>query len=100
VVAADRADGVVLAPAVCVLAATAERPASADHVGGLPITVIDLSFSGACTAGRLVAKGLRRQFAHAAAVAAPSLEWPLGLTVITAAPETYDDLGLDIWPLP
>lgn len=99
IVSAEKSQALVLSPAMCVAAATAERPAIADHVGGLAVTIVDLTFSAARTSGRLIADGLPWQFAHAAAVAAPSFEWPAGLAVLTAEPAAYDGLDLTLVPL-
>ena len=86
VVAAHAQSGRYLyAPAMCLAAATAQRPALAAHVGALPaIEVLDLGFAAAAASGAVIAEGVSWQLAHALTTAAPSLEWPQGLPVLTA----------------
>jgi hypothetical protein len=85
----------VYAPAMCVTAAVAARPALADHIGGLlAIQVVDLGFAAATAAGALIAAGADWRHAHAVAAAAPSAEWPSGLPVVTVAPDVYTAHGI------
>src|SRR2546430_16229892 len=80
----------VYIPALCLVAATAERPALADHVGGLmAVKIVELAFSAASAVGHLVADGVDWRTAQAISTARPDLEWPEGRTVVTAIPPQY-----------
>jgi hypothetical protein len=90
----------VYAPALCVAAAVAQRPALADHIGALPaIEVVDLAYAGARTVGALIAGGLDWQACHAVDAARPSAEWPRGLPVVTTLPDLYRPHGIASIPL-
>jgi hypothetical protein len=85
----------VYAPAMCLAAAVADRPGLADHVGMLPaVEVVDLGYAAAAAVGRLIGAGMDWRAAHAADTARPSLEWPAGRPVVTAAPGTYAGLSV------
>ncbi len=87
-------------PALCLAAATAERPALAEHLGGLSaIEILDLGFVGASAVGKLIAQGEGWQLAHAMASAEESLEWPEGLPVVTADSGPYEARGHQIIPV-
>jgi hypothetical protein len=84
----------VYAPALCLAAAVAQRPALADHVGGLPaLEVLDLGYAAASSVGHLISSGTPWQDAHAVDAARPSAEWPTGLPVATTTPENYRAQG-------
>jgi len=86
----------VYAPAMCLAAAVADRPALADHVGMLPaVEVIELGYAAAAAVGRLIGGGMDWRAAHAVDAARPSLDWPAGRPVITNAPGTYAGLGVN-----
>ena len=90
----------VYAPALCLAAAVAERPALADHVGGLPAAeVLDLDCAAACSVGHLISSRTSWQDAHAPDAARPSAEWPTGLPIVTTTPESYRGLGIATIPL-
>ena len=85
----------VYAPAMCLAAAVADRPALADHVGMLPaVEVIDLGYAAAAEVGRLIGGGLDWRAAHAVDASRPSLEWPAGRPVLTGVPSAYAGLGV------
>jgi hypothetical protein len=85
----------VYAPALCLAAAVAQRPALADHLGALPaIEVVDLGYAAASSVGQLVAEGLAWQASQAVDAARPSAEWPRGIPVVTAVPEVYRPYGI------
>jgi hypothetical protein len=78
------------APAMCVTAAVAARTELADHIGGLlALQVVELGFAGAGAAGELIAGGADWRHAQAIVAAWPSVEWPTGMPVLTAAPDAY-----------
>jgi hypothetical protein len=90
----------VYAPALCLAAAVAQRPALADHIGALPaIEVVDLAYAAASTVGRLIAEGLDWQACQAVDAARPSAQWPRGLPVVTALPDVYRPYGIAPIPL-
>jgi hypothetical protein len=96
----ESADDNLFVPAVCLLAAVADRPALADHVGALPgLDVVELDYPAAAAAGRLVADGVDWRMAHAIHVALPSAEWPRGRPVVTGIPAPYEDRGVPTLPL-
>jgi hypothetical protein len=85
----------VFVPALCLVAATAERPALADHIGGLPgLEIVDLSFAAASAVGRLIANGADWRTAQAISTALPDPEWPDGRPVLAAVPKHYDGRGI------
>jgi hypothetical protein len=88
---ANRTDRLRLyTPALCLTAAVAAQAELAEHVDGLlAIEVVDLTFAGAGSAGRLIAAGVDWRHAQAVVAAMPSAEWPNGLPVATAVPDTY-----------
>jgi hypothetical protein len=90
----------VYAPALCLVAAVAQRPALADHLGSLPaIEVVDLGYAAASSAGRLVAEGLPWQDSQAIDAARPSAEWPRGLPIVTTQPDLYRGYRIVAIPL-
>ena len=94
VLAARSARHGLLVPALCLTAATAQRPTLADHIGGLPVLqLIDLAFSGAARTGQVIAQGVPWEFAHAVVAARPSPEWPAGSPVLTLLPDVYQGTG-------
>lgn len=94
-------DQYVYVPALCLAAATADRPALADHIGSLPaIHIMELAFSGAAMVGRLVAEGADWRMAHAVHVSRPSVEWPDGMPVVTAITDRYKGHGVATIPIP
>ena len=83
-------DVYVFAPALCLAAATAERPALADHIGSLhAVEIVDLAFPGAAAVGYLVAEGADWRIAHAIYAGRPTADWPTGRRVVTADPDAY-----------
>jgi hypothetical protein len=100
VAAHGRAGRHVYAPAMCLAAAVAERPALADHVGALEaIEVVDLGYAAAGNVGRMIASGADWRDAQAVHTARPSAEWLAGLPVVTAQPEVYQPYRLKTIPL-
>jgi hypothetical protein len=90
----------VYVPALCLAAATAERPAIGEHIGALPaVNVVELGIAGAIVVGRVVAAGADWRAAHAAALGRPDPEWPAGRPVITTAPDLYGGLGVATVPV-
>jgi hypothetical protein len=90
----------VYAPAMCLAAAVAARPALADHVGALPaVDVVDLGYAAAATAGACIAAGADWRVAHAVDVGRPSLDWPTGCVVVTSVPEAYTKWGVETLPI-
>ena len=86
----------VYVPALCLAAATAERPALADHIGGLPgLEIVELGFAAASAVGRLVADGVDWRTAQAISTARPDPEWPQGRPVLTRIPKQYDGRGVE-----
>ncbi|HEV2087881.1 MAG TPA: hypothetical protein VGR21_06195 [Cryptosporangiaceae bacterium] len=80
----------VYAPALCLVAAVADRRGLADHVGALPaLEVLDLGYAAASAVGELVAAEVDWRLAHAVQAATPNAEWPQGLPVVTGAPDLY-----------
>lgn len=102
VVAAHRENGRhVFVPAICLAAASAERPALGEHFGALPaVEVVDLGYASALAVGRLVRGGLDWRAAHAAGVGRPDPEWPTGRPVLTKMPDAYANLGVTTIRLP
>jgi hypothetical protein len=93
-------EGHLYVPALCLIAAEAERAGVADHVGALPaIEIIELGFGVAGAVGRLVADEVDWRFAHAVNAGRPSVEWPTGRTVLTRVPETYKPWGVATIPV-
>lgn len=85
----------VYAPAMCVVAATAVRPALGEHLGMLDaVQVVTLDYPVALSTGALIAAGVDWRAAHAIATARPTLEWPTGLPVVTASPQIYAPWGV------
>jgi hypothetical protein len=99
----DRAhhqEGHLCMPALCLVAAEAERAGVADHVGALPaIEIIELGFGAVGAVGRLVAEGVDWRSAQAVDAGRPSVEWPTGRTVLTRVPETYKPWGVATIPV-
>jgi hypothetical protein len=89
--AASESDVYVFAPALCLAAATAERPALADHIGSLrAVEIVDLGFPSAAAVGHLLAEGgADWRIAHAIDAARPTVDWPGGRPVVTAEPDAY-----------
>jgi hypothetical protein len=91
----------VYVPALCLVAATAERPAPADHIGGLPgLEIVELGYAAASAVGRLVAGGADWRTAQAMSTARPDPEWPHGRPVITIIPKQYEGSRIKAMPLP
>ena len=87
----------VFAPAMCLTAATAQRPGLADHVGVLPaMQVVDLDYPGAAAVGSFIAAGMDWRAAQAVATGRPTAEWPDGRPVITTTPNVYSGWGVDV----
>lgn len=87
----------IFAPALCLTAAVAHRPGLADHIGVLPaMQVIDLDYPAAAAVGSFIAAGIDWRAAQAVDAGRPSAEWPHGRPVITTAPESYADWGVEI----
>jgi len=87
----------IYAPALCVAAAVAERPGLADHIGVLPaLQVIDLDYPAAAAVGGFVAAGVDWRAGQAIIAARPTGEWPNGRPVLTTAPDTYRDWGVEV----
>ncbi len=90
-----RAGRHVYAPALCLAAAVAQRPALADHVGALEaIEVVDLGYAAAGRVGRFIAAGADWRDAQAIEAARPTAEWLAGLPVVTAQPQAYQAYGI------
>ncbi len=71
------------------LAAVAQRPGLADHIGVLPaIQVVELDYPAAA--------GMDWRRAQAVDTGRPSAEWPNGRPVITTTPEPYSGWGVEI----
>jgi hypothetical protein len=88
------------APAMCLAAATAQRPTLAAHIGALPaIEVLDLGFVEASAVGAVIAEGASWQLAHALTTAGPSVEWPRGLPVLTTEAGPYEARGIRTIPV-
>ncbi|GIG89147.1 PIN domain-containing protein [Plantactinospora endophytica] len=91
----------IYVPALCLAAASADRPALGEHVGALPaMEVVELGYPAAIAVGRLVAGALDWQAAHAVVVARPDAEWPTGRAVLTEHPDVYRRRGLTAVELP
>jgi len=87
-------------PAMCLAAATAQRPALAAHIGGLEaIEVLNLGYDDASAAGAEIAEGADWQVAHALVAAGPSAEWPQGLPVLTVETGPYKARGISATPV-
>jgi hypothetical protein len=90
----------IYVPALCLLAATATRPAIADHVGSLPgLDVVELDYPAAAATGRLVAKGIDWRLAHAIHVGRPTADWLRGRPVVTGTPQPYAGQGVAVVPI-
>jgi len=87
----------VYAPALCLVAAISQRPGLATHLGVLPaVAIIDLDYVASTTVGALVAGGLDWQLAQAVDAGRPTAEWPAGRPVVTAGPDAYTGLGVEV----
>jgi hypothetical protein len=85
----------VYVPALCLAAASAERPGLAEHIGALPaVEVVDLGFAHVDSVGRLISEGIAWEGAHAAVVALPDAEWLTGRPIMTRIPKSYAGLGV------
>ena len=85
----------VFVPALCLVAAAAERPGLDDHIGMLPaIEVIPLGYSATGAVSGLVHQGVDWRNAHAVHIGQPSAEWMDGLPVVTATPQAYRRRGV------
>jgi hypothetical protein len=86
----------VYVPTLCLAAATAQRPALADHIGALPsVEMIDLGYASASAVGRLIADGVDWRLAQAVDTARPDPEWPGGRPVVAELPRQYAERGVD-----
>jgi len=84
-------------PALCLVAAVADRPAIADHVGSLSeLDIVELDYSAAATTGRMIARGIDWRAAHAIHVGRPTPDWPRGRPVVTAEPKPYVGQGVSV----
>ncbi|MGI5146426.1 hypothetical protein ACQEVC_08570 [Plantactinospora sp. CA-294935] len=91
----------IYVPALCLAAASADRPALGEHVGALPaMEVVELGYSAATAVGRLVSGAVDWRAAHAVVVARPDAEWPTGRSVLTGNPDVYRRRGLTAIELP
>ncbi|WP_018347507.1 hypothetical protein [Longispora albida] len=100
VVAHARPDRHVYVPALCLAAATAERPLIAEHVGHLPqLEVAELDYPAASAAGQLISEGHDWRIAHAIVLGRPTPDWQHGRPVITANPAAYAGTGAAVVPL-
>jgi hypothetical protein len=87
----------VFTPALCLVAAVAQRPGLADHIGVLPaMQVIDLDYPAAAAIGGFIAADMDWRAAHAVDAGRPTAEWPTGRPVITTAPEAYASWGVEV----
>ena len=87
----NRADRCLYVPALCLVAAEADRPGTRDHVALLPaVEVTELDFVAVSPVGRLIRSGVDWRIAHAIVSGQPTVEWPKGRPVVTAIPEAYD----------
>lgn len=79
-------------PALCLVAASLERPGVAAHVGALPgLEFLPLDFAGAAAVEQVVSAGMDWAFAHAVyATASDTVEGQ----ILTATPEAYDGTGV------
>lgn len=83
------------APALCLAAATADRPALTDHIGMLDIIEVEqLDYSAAAAVGRVIAAGADWRSAHAVHIGRPTLDWLRGRPVVTADPASYEKWGV------
>jgi hypothetical protein len=90
----------IYVPALCLVAAVAERSGLDNHIGALPaIEVVELEFSAATAAGALIGSGTDWRAVHAVHVGRPTVDWPNGRPVVTAVPETYAMHGVTTVPL-
>lgn len=87
----------VYTPALCLVAAVAQRPGLADHIGVLPaVQVVELDYAAAATVGGFVATGVDWRAAQAIDAGRPTAEWPSGRPIVTTTPETYTGWGVQI----
>jgi hypothetical protein len=79
-------------PALCLVAASLERPGVAAHVGALPgLEFLPLDFAGTAAVEQVVSAGLDWPFGHAVYAAASD---PVEGQILTATPEAYDGTGV------
>ncbi|GAA1830519.1 hypothetical protein GCM10009682_56570 [Luedemannella flava] len=87
----------VYVPALCLVAAVAERPLIGEHVLALPaIEVVGMGPTHALAVGLLLAQQTPWEFGHAIAVCRPDPEWPTGRPIITAEPKRYVGHHIDV----
>jgi hypothetical protein len=90
----------VYVPALCLVAAVAERPAIGEHVLALPaVEVIGLGLAHALTVGLLISEQMPWQHGHALATCHPDAEWPAGRAVVTAQPQQYEGRHVAVIPV-
>jgi hypothetical protein len=78
-------------PALCLVAASLERPGAAAHVGALPgLEFVSLDFAGTAAVEQLVSAGLDWPSGHAVYVAASDT---VEGQILTASPEVCDGTG-------
>lgn len=79
-------------PALCLVAASLERPGVAAHVGALPgLEFLTLDFAGAAAVEQVVSASLDWPFGHAVyAAASGTVEGQ----ILTATPDAYDGTGV------
>ncbi len=88
---------VLYVPALCLVAAVADRPGIAEHVGSLSaLDIVELDYPAAATTGRLVARGVDWRAAQAIDVGRPTPDWPHGRPVATAEPKSYAGHGVAV----
>lgn len=87
----------IIAPALCLTAAIAQRPGLADHIAVLPaMQVLDLDYPAAAAVGSFIAAGMDWRGAQAIGAGRPTAQWPSRRPVITTTPEPYSDWGAEI----
>ena len=92
--------GHLLVPAMCLLAAAAQDPPIADHVGALHnVHIVELGLPGARFAAPVLAAGVAWSHVHAGEVARVSPVQPHGLLVMTADPQVYAPFNIETFTL-
>lgn len=82
-------------PAMCLCAAEAERPGTAEHLGMLPVDVEPLELSAAIGAGTLIRNGVDWRIAQAVAAALPSAIHPEGRVILSVDTGRYQGTGVE-----
>lgn len=87
----------ILVPTSCLAQAERDRPGSADYFASLEaLTFLDLDLAAAGAVGRAA---LPWSHAHAAHAAAPDVDWPRGLPLLTDDTGVYQGLSIRTFPL-